>query len=243
MIILIPLCTLVPTLAKIAHFKMQTPQVSRYLGWQEAMTGTSIPNDVAKTHIQERILKSNQLAVQTQQQVSTHGHQNPLWSVQSKRIHDTSKFQATTSTRISRNSDTQGTTSIIKAVTSGLSALSEGDFKFEKNGIAQHDVDFSLNAFGLIDQTNCDQNNVSNSTLCLSQKHVLFTRSLAAKSDETIISQVNSLKPLSKANAALNIISDLAKATEVFKEGSGLNDAALHVATEALPQDRLKRNK
>lgn len=240
--VLIPLAIAIPRLAKIGDFKMQTPQATRYLGWQEAMSQRTLGSTDARTHLQERIFKSNDIPIQTDVQASSTENERQFWYDQFNKnggsgILDTTNEDHLLVTRTTE-SDESITRSTMNGTNAAINTIGLGlldDFNFnDGGGVITHNVNYTINSFGIAN--GCDS---EDGTLCMQSKHTLFYGGLAAASPSEIQNQVNTLKPLSGYELPFRLVANLARLSYIFGEGRALRNVPEHVDTEALPDNLL----
>lgn len=249
LVILIPLCIAIPHLAKIADFKMNMPLTSRYLAWNEAIHEMPLNANESRLHLEERLLKSANLAIQTEQLSTGQDNLKLFWQSfnnvdpqNPQRLHEFTA-QTTQVTRENLNNPTVATElafDVVRNVSAAASFGGEG-FNLADSGVIENQVMFEIDSFGLTDLSNCNTSDSNrNVQLCITERHVMYHDTLAANNPVEIRDQVNALKPFSQFERAFDVVAHFLHHSVLFEEGEHLEGAPSHVNTETLPQGRLE---
>jgi len=231
LVFLAPFFLLIAPLAKIAHFRMMTPQSVRYLAWQDVV-GQSLSSAQSRAHVHERILKQGN-NIFTEQQADTHSENQPsFWSLgQHQPMYNFSNNVAFDHTRTNSSSNTTMDTTAQSLIE--FASIGPGRFTMQSNGFITHSVRQQI-------QTPFTSSHCANNTTCVNNSLTIYTNTLAPRDDQEIRSQVNSLKPFAHATQITRPIGGLLANTFVYAEAESLRTAPSHVNTETVPADRLR---
>lgn len=235
--LLVPLCLLIPKLAKIGDFKMQTPQATRYLGWQEVITQQPMSATASRLHIQERVLKKGNLLIKSNFSQTGREYQTQFWNdIHNEQLQvfnanstDLAVYRSTESDQTLTHKIMTGTNRLFQSVLS-LGALDE--FNTRDSGLITHAIHYSIGNLGL--KFNCTTAD-NDHNLCLKMQHTIYYSGLAGRSSNDIINQVNTLKPFSMWEFIADPMASIAQYSLIFTEGAELEGSTHHVAPDIIP--------
>jgi len=220
--------------AKLAHFRMQLPQTSRYLAWQQALTHQVPTNESLNRQILSRVLSADDQFGVTESQPQVDASP-PLWR---SRFIDHAIITAETNLVLTRQRSHQSSAlrTGVNALTTGINLLSLRNFDLPEAGFAQHNVQVPIDTLHLFEGIDCQSESGAG---CLSSRTVLLANDWASFTPEHYAAQINSLKPIAAFTRPTELVAPLLAATRIFQDAQAIAELPSHVDLEALPEDRL----
>ena len=220
----IGLLMLIPSFFKIIDFKATSPQVSRYIAWNYAMTHKELDSNKQVEEITSRVFNQDKL-LKPEEEIK----ERSFWSIKNRSIFNNE------SSSIAKNNIEFNTSSksIIKNVNNSINALSGKNFNFKEDFI-EHKIALEIKTPDFIKGHNC--NSEEKSALCFRLNTAMYIDRLSPSSNDELQNQVRSLKPFRSFKTMANTISNLVKNSYVLREGAGIENVPEYVIPDRVPR-------
>ena len=250
-VVMVPMFSLVPLLAKVSDVNQSTIQASRYAAWERTLHDTSAKDDLRLAVEVNNLFfsKSDELIRSDEGMLTGEEHQNNFWSgygvvdgKQSRLVNsgssDSEIYVATT------NESLPTVTGVLtKGVNSVISKMSEftpgANWDLEENGLYVAKIGTNIKSNGYLPGAeNCEGSESDEIFTCIRRHNAILVDAWESSGSAQVKERVKALVPTSVFSPVANITKVISIAP-FLKEFKYLDkDAFGYVAPDVLPPDR-----